>query len=100
MTRILPRASAWFWLAAILLILAAPGLGLSWSRIRGDSQLLAEGERAYTSDDWVRAADLARRRLRTSPHDDRAVRLLARSTARLGRDATANGLFARLGPGT
>ena len=39
----------------------------------------------------------ARGRLKTAPQDVAALRLLARSTARLGRDGPANALFARLG---
>ena len=43
------------------------------------------------------AADLARLRLKAAPKDVEALRLLARATARLGRDGPANGLFARMG---
>ena len=40
---------------------------------------------------------VARGRLKRAPDDRQALRLLARATARLGRDGQANALFARLG---
>jgi tetratricopeptide (TPR) repeat protein len=52
---------------------------------------------AYVAGDWHGAANLARRRLRKASGDIEARRLLARSIARLGRDAEANAMFARLG---
>ena len=97
MTRLPPRAAVWLWAGAIALVVAGLLVWILRSGVRGGSDLLAEGEQAYSSGDWSGAADAARRRLRASPHDEPALRLLARATARLGRDVTANRLFARLG---
>ena len=41
---------------------------------------------AYDRGDWSRAADLARQRLKTDASDITALRLLARSSIRMGRD--------------
>jgi tetratricopeptide (TPR) repeat protein len=79
----------------ILAGLLLGGLFLFWPR-RADS-LLHRGAAAYGRGDWSGASDLARHRLRIAPDDSEALRLLARATARLGRDAPANALFARLG---
>jgi tetratricopeptide (TPR) repeat protein len=68
-----------------------------WNKWRRAPDLLARGAAAYSHGHWNEAADLARRRLKAAPQDIEAVRLLARATARLGRDAPANALFARLG---
>jgi tetratricopeptide (TPR) repeat protein len=59
--------------------------------------LLDKGRDAYTRGQWDAAAGLARQAIRNEPEDLQAIRLLARSQARLGRDAAANALFARLG---
>src|SRR5262249_42729226 len=58
----------------------------------------ARGAAAYAAGDFSRAAELARQRFKAAPGDVDALRLLARATARLGRDTSANALFARLGP--
>ncbi len=78
-------------------VLAIMSLGVAWKRSRPGSDLVPRGVAAYAAGDWHGAADRARRRLRESPGDIEALRLLARSMARLGRDAEANALFARLG---
>jgi tetratricopeptide (TPR) repeat protein len=52
---------------------------------------------AYARGEWAQAAERARRRLKSFPDDQEGLRILARATARLGRDAAANALFARLG---
>jgi Flp pilus assembly protein TadD len=69
--------------------------GWTWWQLRPGG--LAQGSAAYASGDYQQAADRAKQRLKVSPQDSEALRLLARSTARLGRDAPANALFARLG---
>ena len=59
---------------------------------------LASGRSAYDREAWEAAADHAREALKTAPSSSEAVRLLARSSARLGRDDSALALFGRLGP--
>jgi tetratricopeptide (TPR) repeat protein len=95
MPRVVPRAA--FWAALTSGALALAGLGLGWSWWHRDSDFVARGASAYAASDFSRAADWARRRLKAAPGDVEALRLLARSTARLGRDVPANALFARLG---
>jgi tetratricopeptide (TPR) repeat protein len=70
----------------------------SWSGGKGRvPRLLDEGEEAYRKGQWTNATNLAHEVLRITHDSTEAVRLLARSAARLGRDAQANSLFARLG---
>jgi tetratricopeptide (TPR) repeat protein len=97
MPRPAPRIGIWFAVACALLLSAAVGISFRWARWRRERDLLVQGALAYSRADWSQAADLARRRLKTAPQDLEALRLLARSTARLGRDNQANSLFARLG---
>jgi tetratricopeptide (TPR) repeat protein len=86
------------WLSAIALgCLALAGVVWGWTSWRSSAGLVARGTSAYAQRDFRQAADLARRRLKDAPEDVEALRLLARATARLGRDAPANALFARLG---
>jgi tetratricopeptide (TPR) repeat protein len=84
-------------LALAFVALTLVGVGAAWYAWRRGSDPVALGVAAYAEGDWTRAADLARRRLRAAREDAAALRLLARATARLGRDAEANALFARLG---
>jgi tetratricopeptide (TPR) repeat protein len=84
----------------LLLALAVFGVVVwtSWSGGKGRvPRLLAEGEETYRQGRWTNATNLAHQVLRIAPDSTEAVRLLARSAARLGRDAQANSLFARLG---
>ncbi|MFI5457799.1 MAG: multiheme c-type cytochrome [Isosphaerales bacterium] len=97
MPRIVPRFGIWLGVACGVLVLALVGVGLRWKGWRPGSDLLTQGAAAYSEGDWSRAADLARLRLKAAPEDAEALRLLARSTARLGRDVPANALFARMG---
>ena len=97
MTKLVPGRVSGRWLASLSIVVVAVGIGLvgTWARSRSD--LLLRSTSAYKSGDWVRAADLARARLKIAPNDLEALRILARATARLGRDGPANALFARLG---
>jgi len=72
-------------------------MSLAWKWSRRSSNLVAQSASAYAAGDWSEAASLARQRLKTAPDDVEAIRMLARSSARLGRDGPANALFARLG---
>ena len=95
MPRIAPRMAVG--VAIVLGMLALTALGVAWSGWRRGTDPLTRGSAAYAEHDWSQAADLARRRLKAVPGDVEALRLLARATARLGRDAQANAMFARLG---
>jgi len=97
MARLVPPSPKWLWVTLVVVILA--GVGLYWgvSRLHREADLLSQGDRAYARRDFSKAAELARRRLKAAPDDVKAIRLLARSTARLGRDGAANVMFARLG---
>ena len=59
----------------------------------------ARGDLAYRGRDWHAAETLARAILKTRPSDPDALRLLARSMARLGRDDSAEAIYRRLGTG-
>lgn len=86
------------WLTlAFLAALAAASAGL-WS-IRGNlfPDDLAAGRSAYRQGDWALASREAMNRLKVQKTDTEAIRLLARSSARLGQDQAAAGLFHRLG---
>jgi tetratricopeptide (TPR) repeat protein len=85
---------AWFLglLIVVSLFVAAIGLvGLSRS---GDA--FAKGSAAYGRGDWRGALEHARRILAATPADIRALRLSARSSARLGRTAESEALYLRL----
>ena len=97
MTRLIARSPSWFWVTLVVLIVASVGLWWGFSRLHREADLLSLGTRAYTQRDFNKSAELARRALKAAPQDVEAIRLLARSTARLGRDAPANAMFARLG---
>jgi tetratricopeptide (TPR) repeat protein len=63
----------------------------------GARDFLAEAHEAYRQRNWVRAEEAARTTLRTRPDDLSSLRLLARASARLGKDETAQALYRRLG---
>jgi tetratricopeptide (TPR) repeat protein len=77
--------------------LAALGLGWIWLGRGRHSLPSADAASAYAQGDFPRAAELARASLKNSPSDKESLRVLARSTARMGRHVAANALFARLG---
>jgi tetratricopeptide (TPR) repeat protein len=63
----------------------------------GPSAPLSRASLAYERGAWEEAARFARLGLKEDPDDVAAIRILARSMARMGRDGPANALFARLG---
>lgn len=75
------------------------GAALVWFGLWPGSRNRDRAESSYGNGRWSEAAEHARLRLKAAPEDREALRLLARSTARLGRDGQANTLFARLGEG-
>jgi predicted CXXCH cytochrome family protein len=58
---------------------------------------LDQGQLAYASREWSRASLVARAYLKERPSDLSALRLLARASARLGKDETAEAIYRRLG---
>lgn len=90
------KRSRWLPLA-LLAVLAAGTAGVWAARALLFPDALAAGLTAYRRGDWVGASNEARARLKTEKNDLEAVRLLARSSARLGQDQPAAGLFRRLG---
>jgi tetratricopeptide (TPR) repeat protein len=86
----------------LALALSTPALG-GWAWwVRGRTRLdeLARGRAAYDVGDWEGAASLARERLRRLKDDPEGLRLLARASARLGRDDAVVSLYKRLGQET
>jgi hypothetical protein len=85
------------WAALIVLVaLLAGGSWWSVARVSKGANPHAAGRSAYDRGDWDRAVGLAREVLKDSPTDARAIRLLARASARSGRDEAALALFRRL----
>src|SRR5262245_9267020 len=79
------------------LLLALFAAGTAWIVSKPKPSWAARGELAYRRGEWSEAAEIARGWLKSRPEDPEGLRLLARSTARLGRDGPANALFSRLG---
>ena len=79
--------------ATLLLTLAASTAGLWHARRERDP--LKRACVAYDSGDWDLAARLARESLKIRRRNPIALRLLARSSARIGRDETALAIYDR-----
>lgn len=96
MTRLGRRVHRRWWFGGLAVLLTVGGIILwgVWPRLFPN--LVARGESAYRRGDWAKASGLARERLEAVKNDPEALRLLARSSARLGRDESAAALFARL----
>jgi tetratricopeptide (TPR) repeat protein len=78
-------------------VVSCAGLA-AWLVLRSPARdVLAEGESAYRRQDWSRAALEARTVLKARPANPGALRLLARASARLGKDETAEAIYRRLG---
>ena len=92
------RRGRWL-LGMTALVVAAVGFGTGRWRSRPAPDLMARGVAAYRRGDWSAASDLARLRLKQEADDHKALRLLARGAARLGRDGSATAIYTRLGKG-
>ena len=90
------RPGRWL-LGLTAVVVAAVGFGTWRWHSQPAPDLITRGVEAYTRGDWNTASDLARRRLKQEADDPRALRLLARGAARLGRDGSASAVYARLG---
>jgi tetratricopeptide (TPR) repeat protein len=90
------------WFLGLWAVVAALGGG-TWLLIRDgrdpDDDPFGRGVSAYHHGDWQAAAAEARAILKARPSDDRALRLLARASARLGRDDSAEAIYRKLGTG-
>ncbi len=90
------RSRIWVKLAMVVVL-----IGAAWFAIdrlgegRGDRS--DRGDLAYQRGDWRAAEAQARANLKTNPSDGEALRLLARSAARQGRDDSAEAIYRRLG---
>ena len=77
--------------------------GAGWLVIRGlgerDRHGLDRGDGAYRRGDWRAAEARARSILKSRSSDREALRLLARSAARQGREDSAEAIYRRLGTG-
>ena len=71
---------------------------LAWSWPRLFPSPLERGRAAYARRDWPRAEALARDLLKKNPDNRDALRLLAWTSGRMGRDETSRAIYARLGP--
>ena len=67
--------------------------------MRQGSSRLTGAAAAYEQRDWAQAADLSRQLLKTTKDDPELLRLYARASARLERDATAGAIYGRIGAG-
>lgn len=82
----------------LLLALMAVSAGAAWFHFSRPAEPGARAQGAYDARDWETAATLSRDLARTSPRDTSSLKLLARSSARLGRDDVARNLYSRLDP--
>jgi len=86
------------WIAAILaIVVASAALIWNYRPLWPEDFGLEAARAAYLRRDWHEAADLAKRYLRERADDRAALRILARSSARLGRLDSSQALYQRLG---
>ena len=85
------------WLGTIALAALLAALGLWRASVRLAADPVKRGLAAYARGDWEAAASLARDRLKWAGDDPAALRLLARSSVRLGRAPSGLAIFNRLG---
>jgi tetratricopeptide (TPR) repeat protein len=78
-----------------LVAVTAGGVGLWSARSRANIDPTARAASAYGEGNWTAAAKLARQTLTVRKDDPAALRLLARASARLGRDDIAMAIYQR-----
>jgi tetratricopeptide (TPR) repeat protein len=83
--------------SVVAAVALAGAWAVAWAWPRLFAGPLERGRAAYERRDWPSAASYAREALKATPGDREALRLLARSSGRLGRDATADALYRKLG---
>jgi tetratricopeptide (TPR) repeat protein len=90
---------AWVGVPTLLLILGLLATPAVRRRLKADDDPLTRARAAYEQRDWARAADFARVRLKADGGDVDALRILARASIRMGRDAAGAAIYNdRLGP--
>jgi tetratricopeptide (TPR) repeat protein len=95
----MPRyQSRWQWIGVIAALSAVTIGGVWVARGLLVYDPLKSGWRAYSERNWEKALELARERLKASGEDMTALRLLARSSIRLGRDSSGMAVYNRVGP--
>src|SRR5436305_2053459 len=82
-------------IAGAVALVAAGTLAWAWPRLF--PSLLEQGRAAYGRREWSRASFLAMNVLRERPADRDALRLLAWSSGRLGRDEISRSIYKRIG---
>ncbi len=90
-------------LLIVFAVVAVLGVGIWWriGNVRdGRADPLRDGDLAYRRGDWRGAEARARVALKARPSDPEALRLMARSAARLGRDESAEAIYRRIGTGS
>ena len=91
------RPRRWAKVLGASAVLVAVGAGLFLARSRLFPGSIDRARAAYNRQDWDGATAFALGRLKEAPGDRDALRLLARSAARGGRDESARALYSRLG---
>ncbi|HKI19169.1 MAG TPA: tetratricopeptide repeat protein, partial [Isosphaeraceae bacterium] len=91
------RFGRWLTGLTVLVVLTALSWWISRVILDGRRESLGHGVSAYTAGNWRVAESSARSVLKRNPADTAAMRLLARSAARLGRDESAESIYRRLG---
>ncbi len=89
------RRATRFVIVAALLVLVGGAIGLWTAWIRPFPDPLAQGRDAYHRGEWSTAAESARQVLKARELDPAALRLLARSSIRMGRDDLALAIYTR-----
>ncbi len=91
------RRIAWRGLFGVGVVVLIAALAYSpWKR-ESSAGALSRASSAYGRGEWGRAEQMARAMLKSDRNHRGALRLLARSSARLGRDASAEAIYRRLG---
>jgi predicted CXXCH cytochrome family protein len=82
-------------IAAVSLAISAGAIGIWYAWSLRPKGALARAAQAYNNRQWASAADLARQALKMRRDDPAALKLLARSSARLGRADIAIAIYTR-----
>src|SRR5271157_495941 len=80
------RTRAWEWTVGLTMLFGLALFLLSIYHRAERKDAITAARAAYDRGEWSRAADLARERLKTDGNDLASLRLLARSSIRMGRD--------------
>jgi len=89
------RPRAWEWTVGLTMLFGLALFLLSIYHRAERQDAITSARSAYDRGDWSRAAELARERLKTDGNDLAALRLLARSSIRMGRDGAGALIYDR-----